>query len=135
MANWYGTARSNYFRVNNPDTFREEMDALEGIAVVTREIEGETRYGILETGGEGWPYSQYNEETQVYDDVDIGATLMEHLADGEVCVLIEAGAEKHRSITGHAIAFNNKGDEVSVALNEIYDRAAALGTTITRAEY
>ena len=49
--------------------------------------------------------------------------------------MMEAGAEKLRYISGFAFAFNNKGEEITIRLSDIYERAKDLGTNITAAEY
>ncbi len=42
------------------------------------------------------------------EDFDLVEELAQHLADGEIAVLVEAGAEKLRYITGDAVAVRNR---------------------------
>jgi hypothetical protein len=48
---------------------------------------------------------------------------------------MESGAEKLRYIAGYAVAYNSKGETVSLNLDDIYDKAKSLGTNITTATY
>jgi hypothetical protein len=132
MANWYGHARTNYFRVKDVDKFCEWAKAL-GV------LETETDAGrvALLSADEygGWPTSIFNEETEEYEDIDIFQQVADHLEEGSVAVFMEVGAEKLRYLTGYAIAVNHKGDIVKVTLDDIYWLAQPLGTEITVAEY
>jgi hypothetical protein len=59
-----------------------------------------------------------------------------HLADDEVAIFMEAGAEKHRYVAGNAIAINSKGEIETVFLTDIYEKAKHLSSKpITIAEY
>lgn len=124
MANYYATARSNYFRVKDKTAFREWADNIPGLGVWDDREDG--RVGVYDGGDSGgWPSQRYNEETEDYEDLDLAYELSEHLAEGEVAVLMEAGAEKMRYVCGYAIAVNHKGERITVSLNDIYDLAKA----------
>jgi molybdopterin biosynthesis enzyme len=58
-----------------------------------------------------------------------------HLHDEDVAVLMEAGAEKLRYVSGWAVAVNSKGDLVEIGLSDIYEKAKHLGKNITQATY
>ena len=136
MANYYGQTRTNYFLVKDAEAFKAEMANYE-VNVIEQNIGGETCYGILDTDpdGGGLQWSQFNEETEDYDDLVWEDIIGKHLRDGEVCVLVETGAEKYRYLNGWAIAFNNKGETRRVDTTDIYELAKEIGTGITRAEY
>lgn len=136
MANYYGQARTNYFLVKDADAFKAEM-ANYAVTVIEQKIGEETGYGILDEDGDGGglQWSQFNEETEKYDDLVWETIIGNHLRDGEVCVLMETGAEKYRYLNGWAIAFNNKGETRRVDITDIYDLAKELGTGVTQAEY
>ena len=136
MANYYGQTRTNYFLVKDADAFKAEMANYE-VNVIEQKIGEETGYGILDTDpdGGGLQWSQFNEETEDYDDLVWEVIIGNHLKDGEVCVLMETGAEKYRYLSGWAIAFNNKGETRRVDITDIYDLAKELGTGVTQAEY
>lgn len=137
MADWYGTARSNYFRVKDEAAFRETFGKVE-VEIVT---DTQGRFGLLardEYGG--WPSYTFEDDLAAGDDdepqdFDIVATLSEHLATGEVAVLMEVGNEKMRYVTGRAIAVNGRNETAIVDLNDIYDLARGLGENVTLAEY
>jgi hypothetical protein len=136
VANYYGQSRTNYFLVKDAEAFKAEMMNYE-VTVIEQNIGGETHYGILDADadGGGLQWSQLNEENDDYDDLVWEDIIGKHLRDGEVCVLVETGAEKYRYLNGWAIAFNNKGETRRVDTTDIYDLAKEIGTGITRAEY
>lgn len=120
MSNYCGAARSNYFRVKDPEAFKAEMTNY-NVEVWDRvEENGETLYalGSNDDGGD-WP--SYNSETD--EDIDFMEVLAPLVADGEVVVFQCSGAEKLRYIGGHAIAFNNQREYVCVNLDDIYQLA------------
>lgn len=106
-------------------------------------------YEPLSAGGRraGWVYNEANlpcdscaqpqkahTDTTAYAD-DISQLVSRHLVDGDVAVFMEAGAEKQRYVGGSAVAVNNRGDVVSLCLDDIYDKAADMGQTLTQASY
>ena len=136
MANYYGQSRTNYFLVKDAEAFKTEM-ANYPVNVIEQKIGVETGYGILDedSDGGGLAWSVFNEDTDDYDDLVWEDIIGKHLKDGEVCVLMETGAEKYRYLSGWAIAFNNKGETRRVDITDIYNLAKELGTGVTQAEY
>ncbi len=135
MADWYGTARSNYFRVKDIDAFRK-LCKLWNITLITDE-KNPVRVGFLcHNNNGGFPDYRYedSESGEEFDFDDFLSELSPLLMDDEVAVMVEVGAEKLRYVTGCAIAINCKGDKCSVSLDEIYERAKAIGKNITKAE-
>lgn len=132
MANWYGTARSNYFHVKDNAAFLIWADACNLDSFQDKE----GRYAIAALSDQGWPSSYIDEHGEDFD-LDLPMELATHLADGEVAILMEVGNEKLRYLTGYAVAVNSKGDIISVGLDEIYKKAATAFNNhdITRAEY
>lgn len=124
MANWYGAARSNYVMVKDLLAFREAMapwpirvsvaDGLTNIACLLSE----------EPDSGGWPSSRYDAETDTDVDFDFAALVCPHLVEGQVLVVMEAGAEKLRYLTGWAAAYDHTGRHVGVDLTNIYEAAA-----------
>ena len=140
MANYYATARSNYFAVKDEQAFREWADGLGLMILEPSDVSEDLidRFGISpgdDDDGGGWPTTMADDETGDCEDIDVAYQLAAHLADNEVAILMEAGSEKLRYIIGWADAVNNKGEHVILALESIYESARALGTNITRAEY
>lgn len=137
MANYYGTARSNYFKVKDLSEFTKALKDIEVEIVSPESDDGTVALLSRDADGAGWPTSAYNEARDEYEDIDLPALIAPHLEDGWVCVLMEVGNEKMRYLVGYADAFNNKGEAVHVSLNEIFDRAkaAGLGEHITDASW
>jgi len=137
MANWYGTSRSNYFRVKDVNAFKKDVEAL-GLQVFNDEPSDLYAVAADELGDDGsWP-SYHPDDENFENELDFISFLAGHLADGEVCVLLTAGAEKLCYITGHAQAFTNVPGQtpVYVSLSDIYAKAfEAFGIHPTFAEY
>lgn len=156
MANWYGTARSNYFRVRDLDTFKAALAINFGESIEVSE--GTDLPGsvcLLEVDGDGWPVC-FEPCTDFTPGAAAGLCagcgcehpaggaprrelveelIADHLVEGDVAVLLEVGAEKLRYLTGTAVAVNSRGEQVGLSLDEVYARAAHLGATITTAHY
>ena len=132
MANYCSTARTNYFRVKDVDAFNawaKEFEDNHGVEVVSKE----DTFAILFDGESGVPISR--EVDGDYDHLDFMDELSKHLADDEVAVLHESGAEKLRYINGFAIAINNKAERRVISLDDIYVHAKELGKNVTLAQY
>lgn len=118
MANWYGSARSNYVRVKNEEAFREWVDTLPGVEL----IEKEGKFALVvghdgDTGG--WP-SFRSSATGEDEEIDLAVEIAGHLAPQEVFVYCECGAEKLRYLTGWATAVNVSGETLHVSIDDIY---------------
>ena len=132
MANYYSSARTNYFRVKEVDAFNawvKEFEDNNGVEVVDKE----DTFAILFDGESGVPISR--EVDGDYEPLDFMDELSNHLADDEVAILHESGAEKLRYINGFAIAVNNKGERRVISLDDIYVHAKELGKNVTLAQY
>lgn len=134
MANYYATARSNYFKVKDVAAF-EQWCALVGLESITDDTD-QKLVGFLDGNpdGGGFPSSRYDDNDELVE-IDLADELAAHLQDGQVAILMEGGAEKHRYIIGWALAVNSKGERKEVSLEDIYEQAAQLGEHVTRAEY
>ena len=121
MANYYESARTNYFRVKDIAAFIAFMDTVPGSEYHV----GKTAdsFCVLFTE-EGVPNVRYNEEApddeDPYEEFDFMEELAPHLADGSIAVLQGSGAEKLRYVTGYSIAVDNTGKQVSVNIDDIY---------------
>ncbi len=118
MANYIASGRSNYFKVKDLDSFTEAMSAFP--VEIRAGING--RICLLNVDPDGGGWNLYNQDTdETHDPQEL---IGPHLADDEVCVLMEAGAEKLRYINGYALAFTNDPEQyVSLSLSDIYDKA------------
>jgi hypothetical protein len=132
MADYNATARSNYFQVKDPDVLSRELDGLD-IVVLTDDAQDPRRVVLLCRGDHGcWPSWRFDEEGDDDVEVDLPAIIAKHLTDGQVAVLMESGAEELRFIGGVAVAVNNRGEQVCVSLDDIYERAKHLGEHLDR---
>lgn len=77
----------------------------------------------------GWPSIIFDDDaTDAHRDFDIAHELASHVAEGEIVVCLEGGAEKLRYITGSAIAFKvtaDGADKISLTPDDIYGLAAS----------
>lgn len=133
MANYYATARSNYFAVKDLEAFKAAMP--EGIGIWDDGKDG--LVGVYADGGDGNGWPSYDHEADT--DIDLCALIAPHLKKGEIAVFMEAGNEKLRYVIGVAEAVNSDGETVFVALSQIYKLAESLqskgDSPITQAEY
>lgn len=128
MANWYGTARSNYFKVKDPEAFKAWVEK-RGLQLLHGS--DEKGFGIAvgdSSDSGGWPTTDSEAITAGKTDeeceISIHDELAEHLAEGEIAILMEAGAEKLRYVTGNAVAIHSSGKRIEIDLFEIYSKAA-----------
>lgn len=137
MANYVGYARSNRFRVRDETAFLDRAEALPAV-VARREDGNPERFALLvEEEDDGRPNWRYHEETGDEEEMDLHAELAGHLAEGEVAVLQEVGAEKLRYLVGYAVAVNHRGEKLAVSLDDVYERvrAAGWGSDVSTATY
>ena len=137
MANYYASARTNYFAVTDLEAFKADIESkTSSVQVVSQEKDGLTLVGLLgsDDDGGGFPF-EYHDEDGEYVELDWAEVFKAHLEDGWVAIIMESGAEKLRYIAGYAVAYNSKGETVSLNLDDIYDKAKSLGTNITTATY
>ena len=139
MANFYGHARSNYFEVKDMDAFEKEMSNLPDLTVIHQ---GDLVGVMVDNSDSGcfpsWKYNEDGEMDMEDEEIDIVVIVADHLVEGSVAIFMEVGAEKMRYISGWAEAINSKHERKTISLNNIYDEAAGLTTSmkeITRAEY
>lgn len=129
MSNYYATARSNYFRVKDKAAFREVLNPFD----LQIYDEADTLC-LLSNSESGWDW--YNPDND--EDTDPVELIAPHLQDGEVCILMESGAEKLRYISGYAEAFDSSGERVTLCLQDIYKLAKekfGAQASITEAHY
>jgi hypothetical protein len=132
MANYYASARSNYFRVKDIEAFKADCPV---------EIEVETHgngkdycYILFEEGIEEWVYPKDNDP----QEIDWAALFANHLEEDSVAIFMEAGACKLRYICGYAYAYNSKGEKLRITLDDIYHLVArewSPDLEVTNAEY
>ena len=131
MANWYGTSRSNYFNVKDEGAFREWAERRD-LEIFTNLV-GQLAVAPSSMSEDGsWPSYDYDEDFEI----DFQAELIEHLAEGQVAILMTIGAEKLRYLTGYAVALAWDGRRISVDIADIYDKVETeFGVAPNIAEY
>lgn len=151
MADFYSTARSEDFRVRDPQALRADLAAWGVVEdVEVHETSGApdgTVYLIARTDKGDWPSFEPDwvaDRLGWYDlDEDeldarvkalphaervarIEDLVAAHLVDGEVAVLMSVGHEKMRYVDGWAVAINAAGESRQVALSDIHELAKEL---------
>lgn len=137
MANYYAAARSNYFLVKDEAAFRAWADLWDLQIFECNKNIGMLAIAPGEFSDDGaWPGWRTVEEGEDIE-FDAVAEISPHLVEGQVAVLVEAGAEKLRYVSAWTIAIHSSGKHVSLSLNNIYDIAKKKfpGSIITAAEY
>jgi len=130
MANFYGTSRTNYFKVKDIEAFKAYVDSLpevtmhgndEGVCLLAETEDGYFPSHVYDDieDGEDEDAGMDNEGR----DIDVVSDVSKHLQDGEVAVFMGSGAEKLRYLDGWAVAIDNKGETVSISLYDIYEMA------------
>jgi hypothetical protein len=133
------SARSNYFKVKDEAAFKQwaRYRSLEVKEDEGHDGDGGPCFGLF-MPHDGWP-CEIADEHGNFEAIDFLAELSEHLADGEIAILLEIGKSKMNYFFGGAWAVNHKGQTRHVYLHEIYERAAELATapevTINEATY
>lgn len=140
MANYEGTARSNYFQVKNEEEFTAWCNK-RNLTCWQEQIDGKQVWAIASEDG-GWPNYEEDEEGDndgVFFHIgckDIGCELRRHLLAGECAILLESGHEKFRYVIGNARMITAEGhDKFFDMEQEIVKLARNLGYNPTDASY
>lgn len=146
---WTASARSNYFRVKDVEAFKawckkgglefiEREEERDGLAVALEETFAGKRQSHL-VGflcmDDGMPSEYLNRDTDDYEPWDWDAELADLLAEDSVAVVMSAGHEGLRYVSGWAFAVNWRHETKEVSLESIYDLAQELGNVETEASY
>jgi len=137
MADFTAHARSNYFLLRDAAARSafDDFAAAASMKVITAD-ENPLRVGLISENDHGtWPSVIVDEDSEEEIEMEVPAHISQWLADGAVAIFMEVGAEKMRYLNGYAVAINNQGEERTVSLNDIYERAADLGADVTAASY
>lgn len=123
MADYVSAVRSNYFKVKSLEAFREFCDEYD-----LEMVEGEDGLVAFYKEGlnEGIPETRYDEETADIVPVDFCGELAKHLDENYVAVIREIGREKMRYLIGRTIAVHPSGREITVDLDDIYEKVERL---------
>jgi hypothetical protein len=134
MANYCCVCRTNYFKVKDVQVFEEWASKYEVRVIQNQVAENDVLVGLVSEEPDCGVWPSYDGETD--QEIDFISELSKHLADDEVAILMEAGAEKARYVCGVALAVNADGDILSIDLDEIYGMVKKEWNVVpTRAEY
>ena len=132
MANYKGRFRSNYFGVKDVEAFQAfcEQHDLEF-------IEKDSLCGFLMNEGTegGFQTTGWDEESE--EETDTLDELCQHLAEGQVAIVMEVGYEKMRYLIGRAWVMNAAGESTFLDLTDLAIAAAKTLTSsqVTSIEY
>lgn len=135
MANYIASARTNYVRFKDEAALQQALLLANKYRLAYYKDKPEEPLCAMfySDDGDSGGFCLYDNEADAYGDWDEIATLMD---DDQVLIVMEAGAEKLRYITGYARAWNSKGEVEAVNLNDIYEKARSKwGIDPTPAEY
>jgi len=146
MADYISYARTNYFKVKDPEAFKDAAGHF-GIDIITHtpekefdeDPEPEILYGLIYDSAHN-EYIYLDEDVssedilklfgqkvdpKTSDSIEVSFTdfMKHHLADGEVAVYMEIGYEKMRYLVGVAIAVHSDGRAIYSNLSDIYEEA------------
>ena len=138
MANYYGFARSNYFKVKDDKAFENFCKKWE-LSHITDDDPHDggsaDLHGFLVENESGIPSAYLDKESGEHVEGHFYLDLAAHLVEGWVAIVREIGYEKLRYLIGYTVAVNAKGETRQVNLDDIHDQAAALGPHATQCEY
>lgn len=136
MADWYGTARSNYFKVRDNKAFEVFMQNLSSMTAEHNDVDNTWWIRTDDYGNGGFDWTVYDENFEPDDSVNAMDEFASHLQEGEVAIFLEAGAEKLRYITGNALSIAWTGEITEISLDDIYKLVVKkYGVEPCRAEY
>jgi hypothetical protein len=118
MANWYGAARSNYVKIKDLNSLKKALEPFD--IKISGEVGSDLVCLLCGDSSDGaWPsYSEDDEGNEL--EFNFAEYVVPYMAPDQVLVVMEAGAEKLRYITGYAEAYHSDGRMVKVSLYDIY---------------
>lgn len=122
MADWFGMARSSYFAVKDAEAFKEWLAQFEA-KLIEKQTEDGMLFGFYSEDEFGGLPSRYPDDDDDVDAISLIEELAPHLAEGHVAIVMEAGSEKARYVTGTAWAIAWHGAIERLSIDEIADRA------------
>lgn len=125
MANWHGSARTNYVKVKDYDALVKFLD---GIPVEVHPHPNAENFVMFQpTDNDSGDFSyQYLDDDGDEMYWSWQEAVCPHLVEGQVLILMTVGSEKLRYLTGYAEAYAWDGRNVGININEIYCRAAQM---------
>ncbi len=133
MADWTGTSLSNFVKFKDIEAVRERLaDGNGNVEVYEWGANGEHagKYYLMSTDrNSSWCFvdDEYDDDDEMMEENRrfVVEELCPLLEEGEVLVLMEAGNQALRYVTGYAEAYAWDGRHCRLSLWDIYERAAA----------
>lgn len=117
MANYESVTRSNYFHVKDEDAFSKFMDTVSGDDMHCWSDKDEDGNTLHAFGCDGSIYGVPNGAKD--NDFDLFLSeLQKHIAPEDAVILMEAGHEKLRYVTGFATVITSGGIE-TISIDEL----------------
>jgi hypothetical protein len=152
MANYNGQGRSNYVQVVDIEKAKDIAEIFGCSIYISPEGNGVCFFSNSEDGGHNTMYTpDVEEDVERYKSIfaiekepvlgeevalpGFVETIAGILQPEQVFIWVHTGHEKLRFLDGYAIAINKEGKTMQVSLDDIYDKAKSLGSSITRALY
>ncbi len=132
MANYTCVIRTNYFRVKDPDEFRSFMGRIYGhedtVALwEEKDEDGTPLFAFGSYGGIGGLRDASEDESEDEDAYDeFIAGLQRHIADNDAVIILEAGHEKMRYVSGCAEIVTSEAYEGLNITSLAVSKAAAI---------
>lgn len=118
MANYEAAARTDYFRVKDPEAFKADLFKVSGIEQC---VQGDLPNEFCLLFEDGIPGQLDDDEDT---DIEFGEFICHHLLDNSILVIFESGHERLRYCSGVAQAWRNDGKCVQIQLTDIYAKAS-----------
>lgn len=121
MTAFTGIARSNGFRVKDPETFKTWANGL-GLEVAATDDPAGDQFALFtsKTDGGSFPTYRYNKESDEETMIDMVAELSSHLQTGEFAVIMGIASLGRSYLTGVADVITWDGRSRSLTLSDIY---------------
>jgi hypothetical protein len=123
MADWYGTARTNYVLIKDMEGLKKALEPFDVSIKEHPKHKGFVRLDPSSSQDGDFPSTVFDD-----DDEEIEFSFPEHvvpyLAEGQVLIATAAGADGLRYITGWATAFAWNGQTKSISISDITKVAA-----------
>ena len=128
MPTYTGLARTNFFRVTDCDSFREEARRLN---VTLEEVCEDGTWLMSLRSAPHWPLAQPGEDPEEAR-APIVAAIVRHLQDDDVAVFQEVLISDDGCVRGLSLAVDSSGEEVVIDLDDIYGHSYDLTGSVRR---
>ena len=125
MANYYETARTNYFRVTNEERYQELFNNLSSEDDI-HDFTFTDKEGVTWHGFGSYGYIDYKVSEDDWDREVFFQELQKILPDNEAFIFMASGYEKLRYVTGYSIIVTNKDIQYVDIVHDAIRKARAM---------